>query len=573
MKKSVIAGLTAIGLLFSTGAPINAMAEVPSFFQYEGSSLPITQIGHYDSLAGKGGTEILAYDPISKQAFVTNGAESGIDILSFADLQNGKFSKVKSKKRVYLKDLGMDRVKDITSIAVHPTDDLIAVAVVSDPSTDRGYIAFLTKDGEFLTKVQVGSLPDMVTFTPDGKKAVVANEGEPSVDYLVDPEGSISVIEIPKKVKKGAVITAKMLTFDKVSLDDKVRVSSKGTIAQQLEPEYVTISPDSKKAFISLQENNAIAAVDLEKDQIIDVKGLGVKDHSIAGNELDAKKNGKTEIEKLPLLGYYMPDAIDSFTVEGTTYILTPNEGDSRDYEAYSEEVKIKKVKDEIKLNADHYQGYTQDELDKLVEEGLLDELADTTITKENGKVDGKYESLYTYGGRSFSIFNADTMELVYDSGSEFERVIAEALPKYFNTTHDEISYDKRSASKGPEPETVVHGMIADKRYAFIALERLSGIMVYDITVPQEAKFVTLISSRDFSGDIEGDVSPEGLQFIPADVSPTEAPLLVATHEISGTVAVYEFGGKIERGVNPKENATRAYAAKVISLMLKKLGK
>ena len=177
--------------------------------------------------------------------------------------------------------------------------------------------------------------------------------------------------------------------------------------------------------------------------------------------------------------------------------------------------------------------------------DGLLDELEKTNITLEHGKnADGKYEALYSYGGRSFSIFDGDTMELVFDSGSEFEKITADALPEYFNTSNDEISYDKRSSSKGPEPETVVTGEIEGVNYAFIALERTSGIMVYDLTNPESPEFVTLISSRDFSEDVKGDVSPEGLQFIPADVSPTGYPLLAATHEVSGTVAVYEFGGK-----------------------------
>ena len=125
---------------------------------------------------------------------------------------------------------------------------------------------------------------------------------------------------------------------------------------------------------------------------------------------------------------------------------FTPNEGDARDYEAYSEEASIGDIADQIQLKAEHYEGYTQQELDQLVADGLLDELAKTKITLENGKNgDGKYEALYTYGGRSFSIFDADTMELVFDSGSEFEKITAEALPEYFNTSNDEISYDKRS--------------------------------------------------------------------------------------------------------------------------------
>ncbi|MEH7126368.1 choice-of-anchor I family protein [Bacillus sp. JJ1773] len=542
MKNKIVAGITAAGILLGASQPYNVFAEQSTFFQYKEDGLKVTQIGQYDSTEGIGGTEIMAYDETLKRAFVTNGAASGIDILSFEQLTSGEFTKVESIKRVLLKDFQIENVADITSIASHPTKDLVAVSVVSNPKTDPGYIVFLSKEGAYISKVQVGSLPDMVTFTPDGTKAIVANEGEPSDDYAVDPEGTISIIDVTKEPSE---FTANSLSFKDVEIDEKVRLKSKGTALQQLEPEYVAVSKDSKVAYVSMQENNAIATVDLAAEKILHVKGLGVKDHSLPENELDGKRNGETKLERLPLLGLYMPDAIDTFTVGGKTYILTPNEGDARDYEAYSEEAEIGDIADKIKLNADHYKGFTQEDLDQKVADGLFDEMKKTKITLEEGMAaDGSYEALYSYGGRSFSIFDAETMELVYDSGSDFEKITSEALPEFFNTDNEEIAYDKRSSAKGPEPETVVSGEINGKSYAFIALERVSGIMVYDLENPSKPELVTFISSRDYSEDIKGDVSPEGLRFISADKSPTGHALLAATHEVSGTVAIYEFGGK-----------------------------
>ncbi|SEJ43227.1 hypothetical protein SAMN04488127_1745 [Bhargavaea ginsengi] len=534
-RNIVWTGVPAAGLLIAGGQSYKVLGGEPAFYQYQGGHLTATQIGQYDSGSGEGGTEILAYDENLNRAFVTNGEESAIDVVSFERLDSGVSKNMKRLDRIHLAEFDIRDLDDITSVAVHPERDLVALSVVSDPKTDPGYVVLLTKDGKFVDTIKVGALPDMVTFTPDGKKLLAANEGEPADDYSVDPEGSISVINLD-------TLTAKTLTFEGVPLDDKVRVSSEGSVLQQLEPEYITVSDDSKTAFVTLQENNAIATVDLENDTIIDVKGLGVKDHSLPGNELDGKENGETKLERLPLLGLYMPDAIDAFTAGGETYIVTPNEGDARDYDAYSEEADIGDVADRIRLNADHYKGFNQKQLDRLTDKGLLDELADTKITLENGlNGDGEYEALYTYGGRSFSIFDAKTMELVYDSGNEFEKITSKALPEFFNTTNDEIEYDGRSSSKGPEPETVVTGDINGTTYAFIALERTSGIMVYDLSRPAKPKFVTFITSRDFSEDVKGDVSPEGLQFIPADASPTGKPLLAATHEVSGTVAVYEF--------------------------------
>ncbi|WP_313891929.1 choice-of-anchor I family protein [Psychrobacillus sp.] len=543
IKKTLLTSVTAASILFAGSQPFNVLAkEQPPLSEYSGDQLNIKQIGQYDSKSGLGGTEILAYDEKLKRAFVTNGANSAIDILSFSSLKSGKFTEVKSTKRILLKDFGIENVDDITSLASHPSKDLVAVSVVSNPKTDPGYIVFMTKEGKYISKVQVGSLPDMVIFTPDGKRAIVANEGEPSDDYKVDPEGTISIIDVTGSPKDFKVNN---LTFQDVPLDEKVRVSSKGTTLQQLEPEYVTVSEDSKFAYVSMQENNAIATVDLLSEKILHVKGLGVKDHSVAGNELDGKRDEKTKIERLPLLGLYMPDAIDSFTSDGKTYILTPNEGDSRDYKAYSEEAEIGDLVDKIKLDAKNYKGFTQVELDKMVADGLFKDMKKTKVTIENGLTkDGTYEALYSYGARSFSIFNAETMELVYDSGSDFERIVSKAMPKYFNTDNEEIAYDKRSSAKGPEPETVVTGEVNGTKYAFIALERVSGIMVYDLSNPVKPAFVQLISSRDYSEDIKGDVSPEGLRFIPAKVSPTGTALLAATHEVSGTVAVYELNIK-----------------------------
>ncbi|WP_456276263.1 choice-of-anchor I family protein [Bacillus sp. AK128] len=545
LKKSFVSVLTA-GVILSAGTPFNALADAPSFYQYEAGTLHLSQIAQYDSGVGEAGTEILAYDEKTHTAFVTNGAESAFDIVSFNSLETNQFQTISSNKRVYLKEFGIDSVKDITSVASHPTEDLVALSVVSKTKTDPGYIVFLTKKGEYITKVQVGSLPDMVTFTPDGKKVVVANEGEPADDYAVDPEGSISIIDIQDGVTKDKALSHTLLKFTNDLLDERVRVSSKGTVAQQLEPEYVTVSSDSKIAYVSLQENNAIATVDLEKMKIVSVKGLGMKDHSVKGNELDAIENGEFKLEKQPLLGYYMPDAIDLLEVNGKTYILTPNEGDSRDYDGYSEEVSIGDIADKIKLNAENYAGYTQEELDQLVADGLLETLAGTDVTAENGLVNGVYESLHSYGARSFTIFDAANMELVFDSGSDFEKITNEAFPKYFNTDNDEIEMDKRSSAKGPEPESIVTGKVGNQTYAFIGLERISAIMVYDVTNPAKAKFVSMVSSRDFSEDIKGDVAPEGLRFIPAEKSPTGNALLAATHEMSGTVAVYEIARNTE---------------------------
>lgn len=529
--------------------PTPVATNTPPLYNSNTENLLVTQVARYDSGQGETGTEILAFDKSSNKAFVTNGAVGGFDILSFADVKSGQFTQVDSTKRVVIEDYGITGMENITSIASHPTADLIAIAAYGE-KTDRGYIVFTDKDGKYVKHVQVGYLPDMVTFTPDGTKVIVANEGEPENENTAnDPAGSISVIDISSFEHTELLFTEEML-------DEKVRMSFQGkgkSYLEQLEPEYVTVSADSKTAYVTLQENNAIATVDLVSNTILHVNGLGVLDHSMTGFEMDANKEDKAiGIEKAPILTFHMPDAIDTFVVAGKTYIITPNEGDSRDYadwEQYSEvgEIKTKDgvvrnalgVDVPIKLNADNYGGYSQDELNNFV----FTPYKDYKVTIEDGLNDAgtEYEAIYGYGGRSFSIFDAATMTQVFDSGSQFEKIIAQKTPQYFNINSDEIKVDNRSDDKGPEPETAVVGEIDGKTYAFIALERYSGIMVYDLTDVNVPEFVTLISSRDFSEHAAGDVSPEGLQFIPASDSPTGKALLAATHEISGTVAVYEL--------------------------------
>lgn len=95
-----------------------------------------------------------------------------------------------------------------------------------------------------------------------------------------------------------------------------------------------------------------------------------------------------------------------------------------------------------------------------------------------------------------------------------------------------------RSAKKGPEPEAVTVGTVGNRTYAFIGLERIGGIMAYDITDPSDVTFDNYINSRDFSGDIKDDVSPEGLCFISLNSRSSSVPLLLSSNEVSGTVSV-----------------------------------
>ena len=331
------------------------------------------------------------------------------------------------------------------------------------------------------------------------------------------------------------------------------------TVAKDLEPEYITVSADSSKAYVSLQENNAIGILDLE-EMTIEVKGLGFKDW--ADYEMDyTNKDEIASFRTLPnVYGMYQPDAIASFDWNGATFILSANEGDARDYDGFSGEVRVKDIVDPDELNMT-----LSAELQAIYDEtGGSDGLGRLKVTTALGDADanGEYEALYSYGARSFTIWDQH-MNLVFDSGDDFGKISAAVLGNDFNSAHTENKGDNRSDDKGGEPEAIDVGVIGDRTYAFIAQERAGDLFVYDVTNPFGAEFVAHYNNRDFSVDFEldddlddpcdeaegmdctevpnaGDLGPESIKFVAAQDSPNGNALLIIGNEVSGTVTVYQ---------------------------------
>ncbi len=544
---SLILSLVIIFGVFTSPSSGESTENSKALTKYLGArKLSVELIARYDSKSGEGGAEILYVAPKAKKGFVVNGEEKALDIFDLSKIKSdGKVTEIEQIKRIKVEEItGIDSAKDFTSVAVNSDETVVAVAIPAEESTNPGSVAFLDIDGNVLNAVKVGPLPDMVTFTSDGTKVLVANEGEPNDDFTIDPEGSVSIIDLSKGVEKATVTNA---VFDEdVEIEGSVRKANPNhSYAQTLEPEYIVLSSDETLAYVVCQESNAIATLDTKTNKFTKVNSLGFKDYSVKGNEIDASdKDNGINFANYPVLSMYNPDGIDILTVDGKDYIVTPNEGDSQDYDGYSEEERVGKLEN-IKLNADNYKGYTQGELDALVADGLFEDekLGRLKITTVEGKNDvGEYEALYGYGGRSFSIFNAEDMSLVFDSGNDFEKITSLALPAYFNTTDDELAMDGRSDDKGPEPEDIEIGRIGDNQYAFIALERIGGIIVYDVSNPKAPVFDQYFTSRIFNDkEATGDLAPEGQYFLSADQSPTGNALLIVGNEVSGTVAVFEI--------------------------------
>lgn len=506
--------------------------------------LNITHKGRYTSGAdfGNGGTEIVKYNPKNGYAYSVNGDKEALDII---DVKHpGKDGAINLVKRIYLQDNGIE-AGDLTSVTVHPSGDYVAVSAPAVDKTKPGHVVFYGSNGDYINNVTVGSLPDMVTFSKDGKYLLVANEGEPSDDYTVNPPGSVSVIDVtggPANVTANNVRTA---MFTK---EHQEGIRALGPNAEDaylnIEPEYIAVDSQSKYAYVTLQEVSAIAKVDIAKGQIVQVKGLPYKDHSLAQNAMDVSdEDGKSELRRMPVLGLLQPDGIDTYDYNGETYLLIANEGDSQDYEGYSEEKRVKKLKDDIQLDARYYQGYTQAELDDMVKNGLFDDeqLGRLKVTTSHAfkDADGKYNALVSYGGRSFSILRASDLEMIYDSGSDIEQRVLDLLPERFNANYesaDDIKVDDRSDDKGPEAENVVVGKVGSHSYAFVGLERVGGIMIYDITNPNEPYFVKYLYDPN-----NKDISPEGITFESAEDSPNGKPMLIASFELSGTTSAWEL--------------------------------
>lgn len=567
-----------------------------------GKNLPrdlnIEVVGRFNTgIYGKSAAEIVQFHKTSNSAFAINAAANQIEVINLTNLPvaavgNGitddsltsvpfTFADTATVKNEAGADVSV-ALGEANSIAIF--GDMLAIAVAAPVKTSNGVVLFYNLDatgnGSFVKAVAVGALPDMLTFTPDGSKVLVANEGEPDTDYLVDPQGSISVINMTDGVaadlaqtinfSSDMVFSSDWLAASDYDTDVKrktllmkagVKFASPAgtTVAQELEPEYITVAADSKKAWVSLQESNAIGIIDLT-DMTIEVKALGLKDW---GQYLIDYTN-EDEVASFATLpnvyGMYQPDSIASYQWNGATFIVSANEGDSRDWDAYSEDIRAADIIDPDELNKTF-----STELQALYDAtGGDDGLGRLKVTAAlvDPDDDGIVDKLYAYGGRSFSIWDQN-INMVYDSGDDFGRISAAILGNNFNSAHTENKGDNRSDDKGGEPEAIDVGIIEDRTYAFIAQERSGDLFVYDVTNPFQAQFVSHYINRDFSADFEldddladpcdpaegldctevplaGDLGPESIKFVPSADSPNGNPLLIIGNEVSGSVTVYQ---------------------------------
>ena len=556
------AAACALALVPLTAASAAVVPE-PITYSADDAALTLSPLGSFETgVFDESAAEIVA--AYQDRLFVVNALAGSVSVLDYAD------------PTAIAQEFSLSSDGVANSVAVRG-DGLGIIAFEAPVKTDPGHLVFFDANATdaasaVLGQVTVGALPDMVSISADGAYAVVANEGEPADDFSVDPEGSVSIVSLPKKAKldkkpkiptQKDVRTADFHAFEangSKTLAEDVRVFGPAPhgadlpVSRNLEPEYIAI--DGGTAYAALQEANAIAVVDLKKATVTAINPLGFKDLSVAGNGIDASDrdpNGAPtfQIRTYPgLHGVYMPDGLNAYSAGGQTYLVTANEGDAREWGDYVEPVRVKD------LGKSGVAPVCADSpLAALTKDGDLGRL---NVTRELGLDEalGCYDELYAFGGRSFSIWTT-AGEQVFDSGDAFEQLTHAAEPAFFNSTHTASALEGRSDDKGPEPENLTIGQIDGRTYAFIGFERVGGVAVFDITEPAASRFVTYVNNRDFSVSVEdaddpaavlsraGDLGPEGLAFIPAASSPAGAPLLAVANEVSGTTTLFSIAGAL----------------------------
>lgn len=511
------------------------MCILAMLYKADAQMIGIQHLSTYETgIFNDSGSEIVAYDPLSQKVFSTNGSLNRVDMIDISDVNAPTLT-----GSIDLSTYG----GGVQSLSIY--NGVIAVAVEAvTVGTDPGSVVFFDNTGAYLNAVMVGALPDMVAFSPNGNYVLTANEGEPDDNYTVDPLGSVSVINMSagaQNLTQSDVTTLDFSAYNSQSIPGLRVYGPNASFAQDMEPEYVAFNATGSEAYVILQENNGVAKIDLTNTpSIVSVSGLGYKDWG--SYQLDASnRSSAIDFRSFDnLFGMYQPDAIKGVSYGSKSYIITANEGDSRDYDGYSEEDRV----GDLVLDTVAFPSASA-----LQDDELLGRLKITTSMGDTDN-DGSYEELYSYGGRSFSIVDPATGRIVYDSGDMIEQMVAQLEPAYFNSNNDDnSSFKSRSDDKGPEPEAIEVATIAGNTYAFVGLERHGGIMCFDISDTANVAFEFFYNNRNWSMPENapgvGDLGPEDLKFIPAASSPNGKDLLLLSAEVSGTVSLYEVGANV----------------------------
>lgn len=462
----------------------------------------IWQFAHQPGAPGQK-SEIVAFDERSDTLWVAGVL--GVDVL---DRDTGQ-----RVAHIDVSQFGL-----VNSVAIHEGLAAFAIENAMDRTRPGVVVFYDTKSRRQLgAPVTVGALPDMLTFTPDGRQVLVANETTPNPRPTAaglsaeDPAGSVSIIDVRRREVHTVPIDPSIPGYPQLRL-----FPAAGTLPTQPatyspygpEPEYIAVDKDGRYAYVGLQEANGVAVLNLRSHRFEKIYSLGQKDFSLPGNEIDPNdQDGVIQLRSVPVKGLYQPDAIAAYEYRGDTYLVMANEGDARDNGAADAE--------------DERRGSAGNATIEYMPDGS--ELGRLTFSNVDSARGGP---LVAFGGHSISIRRADG-RLVYDSGSTLD---AEAIRLG-------IYDDGRSDNKGVEPEGLALLRIKGRVLAFVGLERTlkSAVAVFDITDPEDVQYLDMIVS-------EGDLSVEGLTAFKR-----RGRYYVATaNEVSDTTSLFEV--RLKRG-------------------------
>jgi len=522
------------------------------------ASLPLASHAGITFLSGvstPGGGEVVSFDPNTNRLLSTTslaGINHQIDAYSL--LANGTLTPATP---TFLNSVfGAANTSSISSVYSDSRGFGVATVIpTAKGASDFGRLAFFDPStGTVFHTVDLGYHPDHVSSTPDGTKLLIANEGEygstdSAVPEAVNRAGSVTVVDL-SSVTSGNFLTqipslgaTNVATYEFTAPNLAVGVTIDGTRnnrldtlsvktadAADIEPEFITATND--KAFITLQENNAIATLNLTGPDVgkyTAINNLGTITTVIDASDRDPQNGGTTAINiNDTVAGLPMPDTIVSFSKGGVTYLATANEGDNRVDDA-----------DRVR-GASAGIDTTDGGLGDVFYSGSLSSSAGIGrlyLSNIDGNVDGDgaIDVPTTIGTRSFSIYNSANGTRVFDSGSMIEEYSRLNDPTTFNldVEDDSISQiDKRSDNKGPEPEALAFGSIDGRDFIFLGAERQNGIYQFDVTdfsnISIVGYFNTFTSGLDSGGDF---ISPETIRFIAASDNITGQNLLIVGYE------------------------------------------
>lgn len=488
------------------------------------SDLPYRPKLSYDDSASVdvANAKAVAADTTNDRLFVVDGLQGAVTVVDIADPLDPQASS---------DQVDLNAAATAAGVNLGACQDLAVgsgfLAVICDAATpqDPGLLAIYEAESlELNASFKVGAAPRAVNFGVLGNILAVANSGEPSADYSVDPEGSISVVDFSGGIDTATLSSLSFSDFNAGAeradeLPAAVRIYGPGaSVAEDLEPQDISMGLDGVTAFVSLQENNAVAVVDLADQEIDRILPLGVKDYGQAGNELDVQDNGVVQLQARDgVVGMYQPDSLGAYVFQGKNYFVTANTGQARDYTGFSELT----TADQLDIDGGNASRNA----------ALSGDLSDLEVSDQAGDTDGDtdIDQITAFGARSFSIWSDEGVQL-YDSGSDMARV-SEALlgSSGFNNG------DASSVARGPQPGGLSLAASNNRIYAFISLEAPGGVLIYDITSPLGVQFVQYLNGRDLGEVDPGAITP----FFEAGLG-----YLAVPHRQAGNVRIFKVDGE-----------------------------